>query len=94
MSGLAGLPRSVPAFFVSRGNGTETEFCGTSGTGAKFRGTAPHGCPAGQSGFGKKRGTVPSRPCPSLYLRFYYRTLPEYLSVWRQLDRPSSWLHL
>ena len=33
--------RSVPALFVSRGTGTGTEVCGTSGTGTKNRGTVP-----------------------------------------------------
>ena len=38
---MSGLPRSVPAFFVPRGTGIETEVCSTSGTGTKFRGTVP-----------------------------------------------------
>merc|ERR1712227_316325 len=60
--------RSVPTLFVSRGTGTGTEVCGTSGTGTDFRGTIPHGCPAGQAGPGQKIGGL-SRPvpCPSLF---------------------------
>ena len=61
---MSGLPRSVPAFFVPRGTGIETEVCSTSGTGTKFRGTVPYGCPAGQSGSGQKNAGL-SRPVPA-----------------------------
>ena len=53
--------RSVLTLFVSRGTGTEV--CGTSGTGTNFRGTVPHGCPAGQAGSGQKIAGL-SRPLP------------------------------
>ena len=72
MSGLAGLSRGTrvpicPALLVSRGTGTVTEVCGTSGTGTNFRGTVPHGCPAGQVGSGHKiAGLSRPVPCPSL----------------------------
>ena len=64
--------RSVPTLFVSRGTGTGTEVCGTSGTGTDFRGTVPHGCPAGQAGPGQKIAGL-SRPvsCTSLILRSF-----------------------
>ena len=61
--------RSVPTLFVSRGTGTGTEVCGTSGTGTNFRGTVPHGCPAGLAGPGQKfAGLSRPVPCPSLLI--------------------------
>ena len=65
--------RFLPALFVSRGTGTGTEVCGTSGNGKNFCGTVTHGCSTGQAGPGRKiAGLCCPVPCSSLYYIVIY----------------------